>query len=82
MHTDKDFPTIMETFQKSGYLAGILGKVKHSTPKAGFQWDFEFDGKKIAQGRSPKLYHKYCEEFFSKCKRQRKPMGIPKDLPI
>ncbi len=33
-------PDIVTTFQKAGYLAGILGKVGHSTPVHGMKWDY------------------------------------------
>jgi N-sulfoglucosamine sulfohydrolase len=35
----KPIPTVFGTFQKAGYLTGVLGKVSHSTPDAAFKWD-------------------------------------------
>jgi beta-glucosidase-like glycosyl hydrolase len=43
--------TLFGTFQKAGYLTGILGKVSHSTPDASFQWDFVHDIKELGGGR-------------------------------
>ncbi len=43
MHTQRDIPTVMQTLRDAGYLTGVLGKVKHSTPHADFQWDFTHD---------------------------------------
>ena len=69
----KDIPTVFGTFQKNGYLTGILGKVSHSTPDLKFKWDFSHDYAELGAGRSPKKYHDYSEEFFKRCKKENKP---------
>ncbi len=73
MHTEKDIPTVMQTLGDAGYLTGILGKVGHSTPKVGYEWDFAHDQKELGNGRSPQIYHDYCEEFFKRCSDENRP---------
>ncbi len=69
----KPAPTLFGTFQKSGYLTGVLGKVNHSTPDPNFKWDFQHDQAELGAGRSPTKYYGYCKEFFEKSKRENKP---------
>lgn len=69
----KDIPTVFGTFQKNGYLTGILGKVSHSTPDLKFTWDFAHDYGELNAGRSPQKYHDYTEEFLARCKKENKP---------
>ncbi len=73
MHTDRDIPTVMQTLKNAGYVTGILGKVKHSTPKADYQWDFAHDQKELGNGRDPDIYYARCTEFFARCGREDKP---------
>jgi len=72
-HTDRDIPTIMESLRSAGYLTGILGKVRHSTPKANYQWDFTHDQSELGQGRDPMRYYGYCQEFLGRCRKEGKP---------
>lgn len=69
----KDIPTVYSTFQKNGYLTGILGKVGHSTCDLGFSWNFSHDYAQLGAGRSPTKYHDYAEEFFARAKKENKP---------
>lgn len=69
----RPMPTTFGTFQKAGYLTGILGKVSHSTPDMNFQWDFVHDYGDLGSGRSPKKYGQYCKAFFAQCKQANKP---------
>ena len=69
----KKIPTVFDTFQKAGYLTGVLGKVSHSTPDPSFQWDFMHDYAELGAGRSPTKYHDYAQEFFARCKKENKP---------
>ncbi len=69
----KDIPTVFGTFQKNGYLTGILGKVPHSTTDLKFKWDFAHDYNDLNAGRSPKKYHDYTVEFLERCKKENKP---------
>lgn len=73
MHTDRDIPTIMQTLRETGYLTGVLGKVKHSTPKVDYKWDFVHDQKELGNGRDPEIYYRYCKDFFTRCRREEKP---------
>ena len=69
----KPIPTVFGTFQKAGYLTGVLGKVSHSTPDAAFQWDFVHDFQELGAGRSPTKYHGFAKEFFARSKAENKP---------
>ncbi|MCG8579346.1 MAG: sulfatase [Bacteroidales bacterium] len=73
MHMKKKVPTTMQTFQDSGYLTGILGKVNHSTPDMDFKWDFVHDYAELGAGRSPSKYAAFSTEFFERCKAEKKP---------
>lgn len=69
----KPLPTVFGTFQKAGYLTGILGKVSHSTPDAAFKWDYAHDYAELGAGRSPAKYHGFAQEFFARCRKANKP---------
>lgn len=73
MHKKKDVATAMETFQENGYLTGILGKVKHSTPPMDFKWDFMVDYGDLGSGRSPKKYSTNAKLFIEKAQKEGKP---------
>ena len=66
-------PDIVTTFQKAGYLAGILGKVGHSTPVPGMKWDYRFDQRELGNGRSPTIYYERSKVFLQRCKNEGKP---------
>jgi N-sulfoglucosamine sulfohydrolase len=76
MHTERDVSTSMQLFRDAGYLTGILGKVRHSTPKADYRWDFVHDQPELGNGRSPTKYHDYCAEFFARCRNEAKPFYL------
>ena len=73
MHTDRDIPTVMQSLRDAGYLTGVLGKVKHSTPRADYEWDFAHDQKELGNGRDPDIYYSYCKQFLARCRREDKP---------
>ncbi len=73
INCNKDVPTIMEVLQKNDYMTGILGKVKHSTPKADYKWDFVQDYRELGAGRSPQKYYNFSKQFFAKSKQAGKP---------
>lgn len=73
MHTRPGVPDIVTTLQKAGYLAGILGKVGHSTPVPGMEWDYHFDQKDLGNGRSPTIYYERSKVFLKRCKSEGKP---------
>ncbi|MCF7849594.1 MAG: sulfatase [Kiritimatiellales bacterium] len=73
IHLKKKIPTIMQSMREQGYRTGVLGKVDHSTPDMAYKWDFVYDYGDLGAGRSPKLYHQYCKEFFVRCKKEGKP---------
>jgi N-sulfoglucosamine sulfohydrolase len=66
-------PDIVTSFQQANYLAGILGKVGHSTPVPGMTWDYQFDRRELGNGRSPTLYYERSTVFFKRCKSEGKP---------
>lgn len=68
-----DVPDIVTVFQDAGYLAGILGKVGHSTPVARMKWDYAFDRMDLGNGRNPTIYYQRCQKFFRQCARENKP---------
>ncbi len=72
----KEIPTVFGTFQKAGYLTGILGKVSHSTPDMKFVWDFVHDQNELGAGRSPTKYYRYSKEFLARCKSEGKPFYL------
>lgn len=66
-------PDVSSTFQKAGYLTGILGKVGHSTPTTTMRWDYSFDQKDLGNGRDPEAYYQRCVAFFKRCAEEEKP---------
>ncbi|MCA9122063.1 MAG: sulfatase [Planctomycetaceae bacterium] len=73
MKANAGTPEVVTTFQASGYLAGILGKVDHSTPTTATKWDYSFDQKDLGNGRNPEIYYQRCRTFFEQCKADNKP---------
>lgn len=73
MHTDRDIPTVMETFRNAGYLTAVLGKVNHSTPKADYKWDFVRCQAELGNGRDPEIYYENCKKFLARCRHEGKP---------
>jgi N-sulfoglucosamine sulfohydrolase len=69
----KPIPTVFGTFQKAGYLTGVLGKVSHSTCDPAFKWDYVHDYAELGAGRSPTKYHDFAQEFFARSKSENKP---------
>ena len=69
----KPIPTVFGTFQKAGYLTGVLGKVSHSTPDPAFKWDYVHDYAELGAGRSPTKYQAFAREFFARCKLENRP---------
>ncbi len=56
MHTRDDVPNVIDLFKNAGYMAGVLGKVKHSTPNEHNKWDYSIDKKDLVDGRNPDIY--------------------------
>ncbi|MFN2439642.1 MAG: sulfatase-like hydrolase/transferase, partial [Chitinophagaceae bacterium] len=66
-------PLIMEILRSHNYATGILGKLSHSTPKADFKWDYQFDQQDLGFGRSPSLYYNGTKAFLDDCRKKDKP---------
>jgi N-sulfoglucosamine sulfohydrolase len=66
-------PDVVTTFQNAGYLAGVLGKVGHSTPTRSMRWDYSFDRQDLGDGRNPEIYYQRCRTFFDRCRTEAKP---------
>jgi N-sulfoglucosamine sulfohydrolase len=73
MRAREDVPDLVTTLQGAGYLAGILGKVPHSTPKKTMKWDYKFDRGDLGNGRNPTVYYQRSKTFFERCKNEGKP---------
>ncbi len=73
MKAREDVPDVVTTLQSGGYMAGILGKVNHSTPKNSMKWDYQFDQKALGNGRDPELYYQRSKTFLAQCKKSGKP---------
>jgi N-sulfoglucosamine sulfohydrolase len=73
MPARNDVPTVIELFKNAGYMAGVLGKVDHSTPNRRRKWDYSFDRKDLGDGRNPDIYYRRCRDFFAECKAANKP---------
>lgn len=73
MKADEGVPDIVTTFQDAGYLAGVLGKVGHSSPSPTMEWDYHFDQKDLGNGRNPGIYYQRCVTFFEMSKAEKKP---------
>ena len=73
MKAREDVPDIVTTLQSGGYLAGILGKVGHSTPKNSMKWDYQFDRKELGNGRNPEIYYQRSKTFLERSKQAGKP---------
>jgi len=69
-------PDVATTFQQAGYLAGVLGKVPHSTPTTTMEWDYVHDQKALGNGRDPEMYYQRCVAFFERCAREDKPFYL------
>ncbi|MCP4256458.1 MAG: sulfatase [Planctomycetes bacterium] len=68
--------TLQEELHKSGYLNGILGKVKHMAPIEKFKWDMARDVGELGQGRDPKLYYKFARDFFQQAANNDRPFFL------
>ena len=73
MKEGSTIPLIMEILRSHNYAVGILGKLSHSTPKADFKWDYQFDQQDLGFGRSPSLYYKRTKAFLDDCRKNDKP---------
>jgi len=73
MKANEGVPDVVTTFQRAGYLAGVLGKVGHSSPSPTMQWDYQFDQRDLGNGRNPDIYYQRCVTFFEMSKAAGKP---------
>lgn len=72
-HTQKNIPTVMSVLGDNGYITGIAGKHKHSTPIESYKWDTELDMPELGEGRDPRLYYNSFNKFVSEAKTEGKP---------
>ena len=73
MPARENVPDLVNTLQAGGYLAGILGKVGHSSPKKSMNWDYAFDQRDLGNGRNPEIYYQRSKTFLALSKKERKP---------
>lgn len=69
----REVPVLADILAKNGFRTGILGKLDHSNPYDGYEWDFCHDSKELGRGRNPDLYEKYVSDFISGCKDDNVP---------
>ncbi len=73
MNVREDVPTIHEALGEADYLTGVIGKLRHSTPKVSYNWDYAFGRKEMGDGRNPTVYYERSRAFFEMCKEAGKP---------
>lgn len=73
MKVREDVPTIHEVLGEAGYVTGVIGKLRHSTPKVSYKWDYAFGRKEMGDGRNPTIYYERSLAFFEMCKEAGKP---------
>lgn len=69
-NTTKEIPTIQEILIDNGFQIGIIGKVKHSSPKENTKWDFSAE---IGGGRDYNKYAAALKSFILKSQKEGKP---------
>jgi N-sulfoglucosamine sulfohydrolase len=75
-HLEKELPTLMDILMNAGYLNGILGKVKHSTPDLRFPWVMQHDMAELGQGRDPEQYYRFSKAFFDRAAASGRPFFL------
>lgn len=73
MKVREDVPTIHEALGKADYLTGVIGKLRHSTPKVSYEWDYAFGRADMGDGRNPTIYYERTVAFLKMCKEAGKP---------
>jgi N-sulfoglucosamine sulfohydrolase len=69
----RNVPILPGILRDNGYRVGIMGKVSHSTPYAGFGWDLQLDGPHIARGRSPAVFAQVLGDFIDDSRGRGQP---------
>lgn len=72
-HTKKDIPDIVTTLKTKGYYTGVLGKVRHSSPKELTPWDFQLDMNDLGKGRNKERYYTEAKNIIKNAKQEGKP---------
>ncbi len=72
-HTKKEIPDVVTTLKINGYYTGILGKVKHSSPKELTPWDFQLDMNDLGMGRNKERYYTEAKNIIKNAKQAGKP---------
>ena len=75
-HTKKDIPDIVTTLKINGYYTGVLGKVRHSSPKELTPWDFQLDGNDLGMGRNKERYYTEAKKIIKNAKQEGKPFYL------
>ena len=70
------FPLLPEALRRAGYLNGILGKVGHSSPRAGFPWDYRIDMPELGWGRDADRYGRCVAAFVAQSRQANKPFFL------
>jgi N-sulfoglucosamine sulfohydrolase len=69
-------PILPELLRGSGYTVGILGKVDHSTPYGGFNWNMMYDRNELGEGRNPEVYYHHARAFMQSAKDEERPFFL------
>ncbi len=72
-HTNKNISDIVTTLKTNGYYTGILGKVRHSSPKELTPWDFKLDMDDLGKGRNKTCYYTEAKTIIKNAKQAGKP---------
>lgn len=71
IHLKESVPTMLDSFRKHGYLTGIIGKVKHSTPVIGYRWDYSVSDGGLGPSRVASKYYHYTKQVLDLSKQRQ-----------
>lgn len=73
MKVRENVPIIHDILGEADYLTGVIGKLRHSTPKVSYEWDYAFGRRDMGDGRNPTIYYERSLAFFDLCQEAGKP---------
>ncbi|MEZ5303537.1 MAG: hypothetical protein R3F11_23280 [Verrucomicrobiales bacterium] len=68
--------TLVERLRRRRLCRCDLGKVGHSTPKPGTEWDLSYDQPQLGAGRDPARYAACAAEHFAAAKAAGQPFFL------
>lgn len=69
-------PLLPGVLREAGYRVGAMGKLRHSTPYADFEWDLALDRQELGMGRSPELFEQGARAFIEGARDARAPFFL------